>query len=255
MSATYLQTYEDFNEHLTYCVEALNLSAQAFDNGYKGEAQRLAATVRMLVHDTGSSRSLLGQLGRKSAKFYDTAWPYNALNLAPYMGIVGIDTGAGADAYLAPLDNLPPDAPPSWVDFDTWWDRVIFVDNQRKQTTRKELVLAVANTDGGAHVDPQLDAKYANLSRENSLGWEFIGPKGKAPLTRPELAAVRQIAHETLKSLNPSMPSALPKVKGDLALGLEVKLSKHSGSRKVGRNEPCPCGSGKKYKRCCLNRS
>jgi len=22
-------------------------------------------------------------------------------------------------------------------------------------------------------------------------------------------------------------------------------------SRKVGRNEPCPCGSGKKYKKCC----
>jgi SEC-C motif-containing protein len=21
---------------------------------------------------------------------------------------------------------------------------------------------------------------------------------------------------------------------------------------KVGRNEPCPCGSGKKYKKCCL---
>jgi hypothetical protein len=24
---------------------------------------------------------------------------------------------------------------------------------------------------------------------------------------------------------------------------------------KVGRNDPCPCGSGKKYKNCCLNRS
>jgi len=22
---------------------------------------------------------------------------------------------------------------------------------------------------------------------------------------------------------------------------------------KVGRNEPCPCGSGKKFKKCCLN--
>jgi len=22
-------------------------------------------------------------------------------------------------------------------------------------------------------------------------------------------------------------------------------------STKVGRNEPCPCGSGKKYKKCC----
>ncbi|MGQ9733412.1 MAG: SEC-C metal-binding domain-containing protein, partial [Candidatus Zipacnadales bacterium] len=21
--------------------------------------------------------------------------------------------------------------------------------------------------------------------------------------------------------------------------------------RKVGRNDPCPCGSGKKYKKCC----
>jgi len=22
-------------------------------------------------------------------------------------------------------------------------------------------------------------------------------------------------------------------------------------ARKIGRNDPCPCGSGKKYKRCC----
>ncbi|WP_420810705.1 SEC-C metal-binding domain-containing protein [Desulfovibrio ferrophilus] len=21
---------------------------------------------------------------------------------------------------------------------------------------------------------------------------------------------------------------------------------------KIGRNEPCPCGSGKKYKKCCM---
>ena len=25
-------------------------------------------------------------------------------------------------------------------------------------------------------------------------------------------------------------------------------------SSKIGRNDPCPCGSGKKYKHCCLNR-
>jgi len=23
---------------------------------------------------------------------------------------------------------------------------------------------------------------------------------------------------------------------------------------KIGRNEPCPCGSGKKHKKCCLNK-
>ncbi|WP_206738062.1 SEC-C metal-binding domain-containing protein [Fictibacillus sp. S7] len=24
---------------------------------------------------------------------------------------------------------------------------------------------------------------------------------------------------------------------------------------KVGRNDPCPCGSGNKYKKCCINNS
>jgi len=24
---------------------------------------------------------------------------------------------------------------------------------------------------------------------------------------------------------------------------------------KIGRNEPCPCGSGKKYKKCCMNKT
>ncbi|MEM9820894.1 MAG: SEC-C metal-binding domain-containing protein [Bacteroidota bacterium] len=23
---------------------------------------------------------------------------------------------------------------------------------------------------------------------------------------------------------------------------------------KIGRNDPCPCGTGKKYKKCCLNK-
>ena len=37
--------------------------------------------------------------------------------------------------------------------------------------------------------------------------------------------------------------------------GEEVKpIEPIRKENKTGRNEPCPCGSGKKYKRCCLNR-
>jgi preprotein translocase subunit SecA len=25
----------------------------------------------------------------------------------------------------------------------------------------------------------------------------------------------------------------------------------HKGDKEIGRNDPCPCGSGKKYKKCC----
>lgn len=33
-----------------------------------------------------------------------------------------------------------------------------------------------------------------------------------------------------------------------------AKLKKRT-SAKVGRNDPCPCGSGKKYKKCCMNKT
>ncbi len=41
-------------------------------------------------------------------------------------------------------------------------------------------------------------------------------------------------------------------VKGNANSGLDkVSKSKPKTAKKVGRNDPCPCGSGKKYKNCC----
>lgn len=31
----------------------------------------------------------------------------------------------------------------------------------------------------------------------------------------------------------------------------QVSIAADAGAGKVGRNDPCPCGSGKKYKKCC----
>jgi len=61
---------------------------------------------------------------------------------------------------------------------------------------------------------------------------------------------------------------AIPKDKRDKEIGTEDnplplisfkdRSKKNPGnntnsttSRKIGRNDPCPCGSGKKYKKCC----
>jgi hypothetical protein len=45
----------------------------------------------------------------------------------------------------------------------------------------------------------------------------------------------------------------------DLPPGLDARGDRvvapiHNAQPKVGRNDPCPCGSGKKYKKCCLNK-
>ena len=34
----------------------------------------------------------------------------------------------------------------------------------------------------------------------------------------------------------------------------KLRLIQGGSSEKVGRNDPCPCGSGKKYKKCCLGK-
>ena len=37
-------------------------------------------------------------------------------------------------------------------------------------------------------------------------------------------------------------------------IGRTYKVKKVTSTEKVGRNDPCPCGSGKKYKNCCMNK-
>ena len=34
----------------------------------------------------------------------------------------------------------------------------------------------------------------------------------------------------------------------------EIVKASQAKSDKIGRNDPCPCGSGKKYKKCCYNK-
>jgi hypothetical protein len=45
----------------------------------------------------------------------------------------------------------------------------------------------------------------------------------------------------------------MPKLPGTLADFLELE-AREARRLKVSRNDPCPCGSGKKYKRCCMDK-
>nr|WP_243152435.1 SEC-C metal-binding domain-containing protein [Clostridium butyricum] len=34
-------------------------------------------------------------------------------------------------------------------------------------------------------------------------------------------------------------------------MDFDLKKQTKNVNKKIGRNDPCPCGSGKKYKKCC----
>ena len=63
-------------------------------------------------------------------------------------------------------------------------------------------------------------------------------------------------AFQTAK-YNPLMDSGIPEIDlmleqlDEVLIGAETYVRGHN---KVGRNDPCPCGSGKKFKKCCLGK-
>jgi hypothetical protein len=199
------QTPEDLHRHLQEQLGFLERSANAYDRGYFDEAKRLAVTLRVLLHDTAKSKSLLGQLNLQSRDFYDTAVENPAGNLVPYAGLLQMFMHPNHDPLYVPyLDDPLPDGAPRLVSFEKWWERSIFTNQEHQSLSRRNVVLSVANQDGGAHVDHLLDEVYAKLSRQNSMGWVFTKGEYCYPVRPPELAAVRQVAHETLKTLTPS---------------------------------------------------
>lgn len=197
------QSVGELERHLRDSIGFLEASCVSFDAGFLGEAKRLAATIRVLLHDTRNSHSLLGLLGVKSGIGYiTTATTFNPKNLLGHCGLVGFSLGPNGPKYWAPLGDGPPHrysrAP---CNFNAWWNEIVIVDTKGNRFTRCELVLSLANKDGGAHVDPQLDSKYADLTRGNSLGYVGVVSGEESPLSDIELHSVREIAYELLRSL------------------------------------------------------
>ena len=196
------QTAEELQEHLNDQMAFLASSAKSFDEGFEGESKRIATAIRVLVHDTKHSKSILSQLDLKDRSFWNTCDPENYDNLVSHSGLVVNLMEKNGATYRAFLDDGY--HPPYETPFDEWWNQVIFVDSAKRKLSRRDLVLTVANQDGGAHVDASLDKTYAELSRNNALGWVYQkDDEPQIEMKGPEKAALRQICHEVLRTLNP----------------------------------------------------
>jgi preprotein translocase subunit SecA len=75
--------------------------------------------------------------------------------------------------------------------------------------------------------------------------------------TEDQLAKQERRMRETWEGFQaPAKPLSPPKTPPARHDVLERKPTPfHSADKHVGRNDPCPCGSGKKFKKCCMNRS
>ena len=197
----------DLQQALKEQIALLVNSCEAFDSGLEAIGKHIALILRVLFHHYGQSRALLEQLNLRNKRYHDTAGPLNPKNLLSEMPMVIMQMSGESATYLPACTAGGSPHKPIKVKFVDWWNTPVLKDQKDRKFCRRELVDNVANTDGGAHVDPDLEEAYMDLSRNNSLGWVFkkgdIEEKFKG---KPELACIRQIAHETLLTLEEIAP-------------------------------------------------
>ena len=190
----------DLEKLLQEQMQFIYLSAKSFDEGFVGEAKRLAVTVRVLLHDTKTSHSLLSQLGMKGIDFHTTSAPWDSKNLLAHLGLLTMKMSNDGASYVANLDDIPPPFMRT-TPFDEWWNEIVFDDRKGNQLKRRDIVLGLANKEGGAHVDPNLNSSYKEITR-NSQFWCFVNENGSKSFDgKMEFVAMRQIAHEVFRTL------------------------------------------------------
>jgi hypothetical protein len=213
MSASVPQSDAELIVHLRQQVDFLRASADRYDAGEYHEGVRLATSARVLCHDTPSSHALLQQLGLlDTIRFVDT----NTMSDSPpvaesddpdvvmiMMFSSGLAPMAGYPTGLVP--RLGRDGRSTPKSFAEWWNAPI-LELPELEFSRKKMVLALANQDGGAHVDPSLGADYEALSRSHAAGTYSYTTNDGAPHVievNPAFPIMRQIAFELIETLAP----------------------------------------------------
>ncbi len=242
----------ELEEHLIEQIKFLETSCELYDAGETNEAKIIALCIRILLHDSISSNSLLGQLQKKSNLFYSSNLLLSKESITSFFGLTMIGLKGESTKYYPKLDEMSFNA--RWLTFDEWWNEIIFRDKDLNILTRKSLIQITADQNGGAHVDEKIDEIYYNLSRKNSLNFELISKDIKKDIPEAEKSEIRQIGHEILKTLNTDY-FKIQKAKVDTwIVSPEIipcdKSSSIPQPTKIGRNEKCPCGSGMKFKKC-----
>lgn len=191
---------EDLKQELMDQLALLRVSCTAYDDGIEAAGKTIATMLRVLLYSHKQSRGLLDQLGYRNGRFISSCEEFDELNYAPRPTLLYINVSAAGVNWEPRAVSDPHCKESRKLSFTEWWSETIVLDAKGRRFSRMGLVMHVADTDGGAHVDPGLDDSYMDLTRGNSIGYMFSDQKIPF-IGRPVLACMRQIAHEVFATL------------------------------------------------------
>jgi preprotein translocase subunit SecA len=130
----------------------------------------------------------------------------------------------------------------------SWKDHLYAMDHLRSSVGLR----------GYAQIDPKVEYKREGMRLFNDM-WDGVADKVTNLVFRMEQADLGFV--RSLWQIGETMHAEAPAA-SEIGQQQESAISNQQGDRKlepirrrgkrVGRNDPCPCGSGKKYKPCCM---
>ena len=140
------------------------------------------------------------------------------------------------------------------------------LETERNLMVRTDLAMALAHQCSASAVEPLRKMVHLREYDEQmvDLGHEFLNMCTILGLDLPEMHTIRKRVKQREQSFRRRMEK-LEKAFGKSLPGTDYRDFEpdpyapvapiQRDPDKVGRNEPCPCGSGKKYKKCCLGKA
>ncbi len=131
-----------------------------------------------------------------------------------------------------------------------WKDHLLSMDHLRSSVGLR----------GYAQVDPKVEYKREGMRQFDDM-WKSVGDHVTNLIFRMEQLDERFVGStwvqaEAIHEDAPSTRELAASHPDAAGVGEDARLEPiRNREARVGRNDPCPCGSGKKYKRCCLNKA
>ena len=197
-----------YRDHLCRQLEFISRSCDSFDRGFEDEAVRIAVSIRVMIHDTQSSTSLLKHLQARDIRLLSTCLDIVAKLQDPWLKGGRLRMFNGMGQYTP--GQTPPYRPSLGNSYshyfarvNDWWTQPVFVLDPDTWVMRGDVVLTAANKDGGAHVDSKLTPEYERLVASGDLGC-LVAQHGteeiRIPISGHHYVALRQMGYELLNS-------------------------------------------------------
>lgn len=122
------------------------------------------------------------------------------------------------------------------------------------ETYPKDVWIRIKAGDVYAELDRTADAVtlYVEAMASAEAGYDWDGAFERLADALAKLGRDKELRSIKARHPRPKQRARFPREAVPKTPRIDFTLPDRAASRKTGRNDPCPCGSGRKYKKCCL---